>query len=123
MVVNESDFTFTSQTGSKPMQYGYAFDCNGGQLGDHCPHFGTATIDTRGTGLIVDPTVEFGAFPYPESFEGSTEDFNRSALGDQISFTCAGWCGSCGPISGPIRFQHSTEFISAADAQAIICHK
>lgn len=54
--------------------------------------------------------VEFGAFPYPESFEGSTEDFNRSALGDQISFTCAGWCGSCGPISGPIRYQHSTEF-------------
>uniref|UniRef100_K1QDX1 Uncharacterized protein n=1 Tax=Magallana gigas TaxID=29159 RepID=K1QDX1_MAGGI len=123
MVVNGTDYTFTSLTGSKPIQYGYARDCNGEHFRNPCPHFGTATIDTRGTGLIVDPTVEFGAFPSPESFEGSTEDFNRSALGDQISFTCAGWCGSCGPISGPIRFQHSTEFISAADAQAIICHK
>lgn len=57
MMVNESDFTFTSQTGSEPMQYGYADDCNGGQFRDPCPHFGSATIDTRGTGLIVDPTV------------------------------------------------------------------
>ncbi|XP_052676364.1 A disintegrin and metalloproteinase with thrombospondin motifs 9-like [Crassostrea angulata] len=123
MVVNGTDYTFTSLTGSKQMQYGYASDCNGEHFRNPCPHFGTATIDTRGTGLIVDPTVEFGAFPYPKSFEGATKDFNRSALGDQISFTCAGWCGSCGPISGPIRFQHSTDFISAADAQAIICHK
>lgn len=57
MVVNGTDSTFTSLTGSKPVQYGYAHDCNGESFRDHCSHFGTATIDTRGTGLIVDPTV------------------------------------------------------------------
>lgn len=29
MKVNENDFTFTSQTGSDPVQCGYADDCNG----------------------------------------------------------------------------------------------
>lgn len=52
--------------------------------------------------------IEFGRLP--GSTHTAVQDFDRSALGDQISFTCAGWCGSCGPISGPIRFQHSTEF-------------
>lgn len=57
MKVNESDFTFTSQTGSDPVQCGYADDCNGGHSLNPCPHFGTAIIDTRGTELVVDPTV------------------------------------------------------------------
>lgn len=94
--------------------------------------------------------IEFGRLPH--SFHTAVEDFNRSALGDQISFTCAGWCGSCGPISGQIRVQRSTEFskfmplsyvwnssttkykrntyvciflilVSVADAQVVICHK
>lgn len=52
--------------------------------------------------------VEFGAFP--SSYEGAVKDFFRSVDGDQILFTCAGWCGTCGPISGPIRFQLSSEF-------------
>lgn len=38
------------------------------------------------------------------------EKFHRSVNGDLISFTCAGWCGLCGPISGPIRVKHSKEF-------------
>uniref|UniRef100_A0A8W8LZU4 Apple domain-containing protein n=1 Tax=Magallana gigas TaxID=29159 RepID=A0A8W8LZU4_MAGGI len=57
MVVNGTDNTFTSLTGSKPIQYGYAHDCNGKHYTNPCIHFGTATIDTRGTGLIVDLTV------------------------------------------------------------------
>lgn len=58
MVVNGTDRTFTSLTGSKPILYGYAHDCNGRSFRDPCPHFGTVTImiDTRETGLIVDPT-------------------------------------------------------------------
>lgn len=58
MVVNRTDNTFTSLTGSKPVQYGYAYDCNGRSFSDPCIHFGTVTImiDTRETGLIVDPT-------------------------------------------------------------------
>lgn len=58
MTVNGTDYTFTSLTGSVPMQYGYAHDCNGEHFRNPCPHFGTVTImiDTRETGLIVDPT-------------------------------------------------------------------
>ncbi|XP_052678216.1 uncharacterized protein LOC128159195 [Crassostrea angulata] len=120
MTVNGTDYTFTSLTGSVPMQYGYAHDCNGEHTRDPCPHFGTATIDTRGTGLIVDPTIQFGAIT---GYEVGIKQFYRSVNRDQISFTCAAWCGLCGPISGPIRFEHSMEFISAADAQAVICNK
>lgn len=43
--------------GSDPVQCGYADDCNGGHSLNPCPHFGTAIIDTRGTELVVDPTV------------------------------------------------------------------
>lgn len=58
MVVNGTDSTITSLTGSKPIQYGYAYECNGRSFRDPCPPFGTVTImiDTRETGLIVDPT-------------------------------------------------------------------
>ncbi|XP_052679861.1 uncharacterized protein LOC128160565 [Crassostrea angulata] len=120
MVVNGTDYTFTSLTGSKPIQYGYARDCNGEHFRNPCPHFGTATIDTRGTGLIVDPTIKFGPM---KGFGTAIKKFHRSVNRDLISLTCAGWCGLCGPISEPIRFQHSMEFISAADAKAVICNK
>uniref|UniRef100_K1QQ22 A disintegrin and metalloproteinase with thrombospondin motifs 9 n=1 Tax=Magallana gigas TaxID=29159 RepID=K1QQ22_MAGGI len=109
MVVNGTDYTFTSLTGSEPIQYGNALDCNGEHFKDPCPHFGTATIDTRGTGLIVDPTIEFGLI---KGYNAAMEKFHRSVNGDLISFTCAGWCGLCGPISGPIRVKHSKEFKS-----------
>lgn len=58
MVVNGTNNTFISLTGSKSIQYGYARDCNGRSFRDPCHHFGTVTImiDTRETGLIVDPT-------------------------------------------------------------------
>ncbi|XP_052680596.1 uncharacterized protein LOC128161359 isoform X2 [Crassostrea angulata] len=119
MVVNGSDYTFTLLTGSNPIQYGHARDCNGEHFRKPCPHFGTATIDTRGTGLIVDPTVDFGL---KHGYKAAMKNFHRSVYG-QISFTCAGWCGICGPISGPIKFKHSMDFISASEAQAVICHK
>uniref|UniRef100_K1R8H5 Uncharacterized protein n=1 Tax=Magallana gigas TaxID=29159 RepID=K1R8H5_MAGGI len=64
-------------------------------------------IDTKGTGLIVDPTVVFGKV---WGFETRATDFLRSADGSEISFSCAGWCGGCGPVSGPIKLVHSVEF-------------
>lgn len=57
MEVEGTDYTFTSVTGSPTIKYGEAADCNGEYFRDPCPHFGHAIIDTRGTGLIVDPTV------------------------------------------------------------------
>lgn len=57
MDVNRTDYTFTSTTGSINTKFGKAIDCNGPQYVDTCPHFGKAIIDTRGTGLIIDPTV------------------------------------------------------------------
>lgn len=43
-------------------------------------------------------------------FETRATDFLRSADGSEISFSCAGWCGGCGPVSGPIKLVHSVEF-------------
>ncbi|XP_011419543.3 A disintegrin and metalloproteinase with thrombospondin motifs 20 [Magallana gigas] len=120
MEVEGTDYTFTSVTGSPTIKYGEAADCNGEYFRDPCPHFGHAIIDTRGTGLIVDPTVVFGT---DGGFETRATNFLRSADGSEISFSCAGWCGECGPVSGPIKLVHSVEFISATDAQLIVCHK
>lgn len=50
------------------------------------------------------------AFGVISGWDTEIRDFIRSADGSQIFFTCAGWCGWCGPISGPIGLQHSTEF-------------
>eukprot|EP00105_Crassostrea_gigas_P005819 XP_011419543.1 PREDICTED: A disintegrin and metalloproteinase with thrombospondin motifs 20-like [Crassostrea gigas] len=120
MEVEGTDYTFTSMTGSPTIKYGEAADCNGEYFRDPCPHFGHAIIDTRGTGLIVDPTVVFGT---DGGFETRATNFLRSADGSEISFSCAGWCGGCVPVSGPIKLVHSVEFISATDAQPIVCHK
>lgn len=51
--------------------------------------------------------IQFGAIT---GYEVGIKQFYRSVNRDQISFTCAAWCGLCGPISGPIRFEHSMEF-------------
>lgn len=58
MEVKRFDYTFTLLTGSSNyIPFGNSHDCNGEHFKNPCPHFGTATIDTRGTGLIVDPSV------------------------------------------------------------------
>lgn len=57
MEVVGGDYTFTSVTGSPTIGYGESDDCNGPYRLNPCPHFGHAVIDTRGTGLIVDPNV------------------------------------------------------------------
>lgn len=120
MEVNGTDYTFTNISGSPTISYGEATDCNGQKIWNPCPHFGNATIDTRGTGLIIHPTIAFGVI---SGWDTEIRDFIRSADGSQIFFSCAGWCGWCGPISGPIGLQHSTEFISAIDAEPVICYK
>ncbi|XP_011419542.3 A disintegrin and metalloproteinase with thrombospondin motifs 9 [Magallana gigas] len=120
MVVNGTDYTFTSVTGSPTIKYGESTDCNGQYYLNPCPHFGHAVIDTRGTGLIVDPSITFGLLA---QHMAEMKDFIRSADGSQISFLCAGWCSRCGPKSGPIKLLLSTEFISATDAQPAICRK
>lgn len=120
MVVNGTDYTFTSVTGSPTIKYGESTDCNGQYDLNPCPHFGHAVIDTRGTGLIVDPSITFGLL---EQHKAEMKDFIRSADGSQISFLCAGYCSRCGPKSGPIKLLLSTEFISATDAQPAICRK
>lgn len=51
--------------------------------------------------------IKFGPM---KGFGTAIKKFHRSVNRDLISLTCAGWCGQCGPISGPIRFQHSMEF-------------
>lgn len=51
--------------------------------------------------------IKFGVI---KGYQTAIIKFNRSVNRDQISFTCAGWCGICGPISGQIKFQHSLEF-------------
>lgn len=120
MVVNGTDYTFTSVTGSPTIKYGESKDCNGQYYLNPCPHFGHAVIDTRETGLIVDPDTTFGLLVHND---GEMKDFIRSVDGSQISFLCAGWCSRCGPTSGPLRLLLSMEFISATDAQPVTCRK
>ncbi|XP_061194718.1 A disintegrin and metalloproteinase with thrombospondin motifs 9-like [Saccostrea echinata] len=119
MEVNGLDFTSALLTGTPTISYGEIRDCNGKSFRSPCPHFASATINTKGTGLVIDPSLTWGVVKghYLEmrNFQKSTDD-------SEISFTCAGWCARCGPASGPIIFQVSNEFISAADAQALICH-
>ena len=57
MEIDGSDYTFALLTGSPTLSYGFTYDCNGVASKNPCPHFGSATINTRGTGLILDPTV------------------------------------------------------------------
>ncbi|XP_062584985.1 A disintegrin and metalloproteinase with thrombospondin motifs 9-like [Saccostrea cucullata] len=119
MEVNGLDYTFTLLTGTPTVPYGEIRDCNGEAFRNPCPHFANATINTKGTGLVIDPSLSW------ETLAGShTElrDFQKSTDDSEISFTCAGWCARCGPKSGPITFQVSNEFISAANAQAVICN-
>lgn len=57
MEENGTDYTFSLMTVSNNIAFGKAIDCNGPQYVDTCVHFGKTTIDTRGSGLIIDPTV------------------------------------------------------------------
>lgn len=66
MIVNETDYTFTS-TGSSQRKFGKIKDCNGRHFINPCPHFSKATIDTSGTGLIIDPRV-WGIFQFISQF-------------------------------------------------------
>ncbi|XP_048751209.2 A disintegrin and metalloproteinase with thrombospondin motifs 9-like [Ostrea edulis] len=118
MEVDGTDYTFALLTGLVTVPFGHSMDCNGERQRQPCPHYGTATINTRGTGLIIDLTLTWGV---TGGWRMELKDFNRSTDGAEISFTCAGWCGKCGPVSEPIKFQLSTEFISAAEARVVIC--
>ena len=59
MVVDRSDYTFAVTTG-RPVPYGEASDCYSihysGQKAE-CGILGNFHIDTRGTGLVVDQSV------------------------------------------------------------------
>jgi hypothetical protein len=58
MTIKGSDYTFAQRTGNINLEFGEAYDCNGMvHLNPHCPHFGNAIINTRGTGIILDPNV------------------------------------------------------------------
>lgn len=116
MLINRTDLTFTTTTGSYKFAYGGTADCNGEDIINTCHHFGKAIINTRGTGLIVDPTLAFGA----TGFRAKTYGLLRSVDGAEISYGCAGFCGYCGP-SRSVRLEHTREFISVAEAKAIVC--
>ncbi|XP_062583805.1 uncharacterized protein LOC134245540 [Saccostrea cucullata] len=119
MEINGNDYNFTLLTGSPTISYGETMDCNGESFQDPCPRFSQAVINTTGTGLIVDPTLTWGAI---HGWSPEIRNLQRSQDNAQITFHCAGWCGRCGPVSQSIRFQQSDEFISGADAQALICN-
>lgn len=57
MVIHGTDLTFATMTGTYTFAYGETADCNGEDIKNTCHHFGNVIINTKGTGLIVDPTV------------------------------------------------------------------
>lgn len=64
MDVNGTDYTFALLTGLVTVPFGHSRDCNGERHMQSCPHYGSATINTRGTGLRIDLTVRISLYTY-----------------------------------------------------------
>ncbi|XP_062578431.1 A disintegrin and metalloproteinase with thrombospondin motifs 9-like [Saccostrea cucullata] len=121
MSVNGTDYTFAVRTGNFSLSFGQTSDCAGeiNFVRKTCPRFSGAKINTRGTGMIVDPTIIFGRLK--NSYATSVLDFQNSTDGAEISFRCGGWCGSCGPVKKEIKFILTTEAVPVSEAQSVVC--
>ncbi|XP_052798681.1 uncharacterized protein LOC128230452 [Mya arenaria] len=77
---------------------------------------GYFSIDTTGTGLVVDPELEWRLFGwYP-----SMITFSRSADGRRISAWCGGYCGVCRADGGiKLKFNPHDEIVG--DAMEPVC--
>ncbi|XP_048755486.2 A disintegrin and metalloproteinase with thrombospondin motifs 9-like [Ostrea edulis] len=118
MTINGADYTFAVRTGKFKLEFGQAMDCNGASSFSSCPHFGDAMINTLGTGIILDGSTAWGLIAANKAV---MKNFRRSEDGAKISFTCGGWCGVCGPLSLPLRFILSSEFVPDEEARAEVC--
>ncbi|XP_048755582.2 A disintegrin and metalloproteinase with thrombospondin motifs 9-like [Ostrea edulis] len=118
MTVIGSDYTFAVRTGNFKLEFGEAQDCNGYSSMSGCHRFGNAVINTLGTGLILDRNAKWGLI---NAHKAGIQNFERSEDGAEISITCAGYCGHCGPLSKPLRLILSSEFVSDKEARAEVC--
>ncbi|XP_071092867.1 A disintegrin and metalloproteinase with thrombospondin motifs 9-like [Haliotis cracherodii] len=99
MAVNTADHTFATGNG----YYGAASDCYSENNFD-CGPKGIFSINTIGTGMIVDPQqqwTEGGYLPY-------TPSVTRSGDGVQIDLLCGGSCGGCAP-NGPLKLHRNKQ--------------
>ncbi|XP_062568442.1 A disintegrin and metalloproteinase with thrombospondin motifs 9-like isoform X2 [Saccostrea cucullata] len=110
MSVNGTDYTFAVRTGNFSLPFGQTTDCAGeiNFVRKTCPRFSGAKINTRGTGMIFDPTIVFGRVG---GYATGILDFQRSADGAEVSFRCGGWCGKCGAVEEEMKFILATEFL------------
>ncbi|XP_062575922.1 A disintegrin and metalloproteinase with thrombospondin motifs 9-like isoform X2 [Saccostrea cucullata] len=115
MSVNGTDYTFAVPTGDFSLSFGQTADCAAEKSRKNCFRFSSAKINTRGTGMIFDPTIVFGKVG---GWATGILDFQRSADGAEVSFRCAGWCGKCGPVE-EMKFILTTEAVS--EALSVIC--
>ncbi|XP_062605231.1 uncharacterized protein LOC134267015, partial [Saccostrea cucullata] len=106
MSVNGTDYTFAARTGKFSLSFGQTSDCAGEKSNKNCFRFSRAKINTRGTGMIFDPTIVFGKV---EGWATGILDFQRSADGAEVSFRCGGWCGGCGPVEEEMKLILTTE--------------
>ncbi|XP_041370257.1 uncharacterized protein LOC121384093 isoform X2 [Gigantopelta aegis] len=92
MVIDPTDYTFADTEGV-PVPYGEAKDCYSIHYGGHkakCGIKGTFTINTAGTGLVIDKQTRWeakGWNPYAE--------VKKSDEGEIVNLLCGGWCGGC----------------------------
>ncbi|XP_069116353.1 uncharacterized protein [Argopecten irradians] len=101
MSVLRDDFTFatTCQETTRPIPvYGQTYSCSFDNvkfptLKGNCPAPGTLVINTRGTGLKVDPSLTWQTSGYAPRLES----FSRSADGHVIQAAYDGWCGHYSP--------------------------
>ncbi|XP_067667480.1 A disintegrin and metalloproteinase with thrombospondin motifs 20-like [Haliotis asinina] len=88
MEVNTTDHTFATGTGA----FGVARDCYS-QANRGCGPKGTFQVNTKGTGMFIDPQQMWTQFGYAPH----TPSVITSESGVKIDILCGGACGGCRP--------------------------
>ncbi|XP_048255103.1 myosin-4-like [Haliotis rufescens] len=114
MVVDREDRGFVGGNGAR-YPYGFAGDCYSNHYGGKraCGPLGSFKIDTRGTGLIVNPNLTWKAAGNQPFAEVLRSENNRL-----IRVVCGGGCGYCEPVGNIVLERIASDepvFESAAD--------
>ncbi|XP_056007344.1 A disintegrin and metalloproteinase with thrombospondin motifs 9-like isoform X2 [Ostrea edulis] len=117
MTVIGTDYTFAVLTGDFDLPFGTTADCGGESFRSNCPFFGNAVIDTRGTGMVLDKHIGW----IGDGWYTAVRNFQQSVDGTEISFQCAGWCGTCKPSSQTIKLLLSSEIVADVEAKPEVC--
>lgn len=124
MTVARHDFTFShvineNQASHEDVKYGAGGGCSWDyayRRYEDCPAPGGFVIDTEGTGLIVDPQLQWTTYGYGSRID----DVIRTNHNRRITAACDGWCAWCYP-DGEMTLQIDPSSEPIGDATEPIC--